>query len=356
LIKSQEIIYYDIHGLLRIHFSLARVREFITDINQPFSYFRSQEFSNPDIILNVGDFTPRKNPCDIVNNKVYINNGYVFSSEIIDKHRCSFELIGLDTPTTIVNASTYSASLKNKLFPSLMSQNLFLRPIVDYKLLQKDILSIHAAGVSQGDQAIVFCGRGGSFKTTLVMDMIRKSGLRFIGEDRLLLGFDSTVYSYPIYPRLFEYRLKHMPTEDFGRFDKLRYVLFQRISKSEREHIDNRSRLKTIISLVKHTRKTVEYTFLSKKEMVARILKNQQSETITSPGIMKMSSGRFYEYLSAYAYSFPYSEPANYWKGYQDLLDSILPDKEYLEIYLPVEYQPDFPSQIISILMKEREL
>ena len=79
-------------------------------------------------------------------------------------------------------------------------------------------------------------------------------------------------------------------------------------------------------------------------------------EYLISPRIMKMSSGRMYEYFAAYAYRFPYSKVATYWRDYRDMLHSILRSEKYCEIYVPKEYNKNVLTGVLDVIENEKEV
>ena len=332
------------------------MREAIRDINQPFSYFKVEETNAPDIVMNIGGFEPQNRDCDVIDHKIYVKNDYIFCTEVLDKVRCSFEMSGIESSPTVVNVWTQGRSLRQKILPSLMAQNIFLRPLIDFKLLQKGIVSIHAAGVSKEGAAIIFSGRGGAHKTTFAMDLIRGKGYRFIGEDRVLLGQNGRVFAYPLHHRLFEYRLNSMATENYGRFDKPKYILYQGRRGKDTNYIQDSADLSSLYSLVKYDGSVIDCLALSKDEIVNKITRSQQMEYLISPRIMKMSSGRMYEYFAAYAYRFPYSKAATYWRDYRDMLHSLLRSKKYCEIYVPKEYNKNVLTGVVNVIENEMEV
>ena len=348
--KARINLCYNIHDLITFQINCANSIEFIKDINQPLSFFKVDRIRKPDIILNIGKFTPDKRSCDVINNKIYIKKNYIYCSEIIDKTKIHCEIANLESIPTIINFCVDTKKMTHRLFPLLMAQNLVLRPLIDFKLLQKDIISIHAAGVANGNKAIIMAGRGGAFKTTLTMELIRKSGFQFIGEDRLLLGKENLVFAFPIYQKLFAYRLNKMKTEKFDLVSKLKFIFFDININSNKEYIKNVSHLWKFFSIVKHTKENIDYKTVSKNDLITKIRLSQQIENISVPGILKMSSGIMYEYFAAYSFKFPFSEIASYWQNYEKILCKRLAAPNYLEIYIPSEYSRKTYDAVLELI------
>ncbi len=350
--NNQISLKFDVHNLICFQIISPYFFEFLKDINQPLSYFENKNIKDPDIILNINKFTPDKTGCDVINNKIFIKNNYIFCSEIIDKVKIHCEIIGLEHYPTIINFSVDTKKMTHKLFPLLMAQNLILRPLIDFKLLQKNIISLHAAGVANENGAIIMTGRGGAFKTTLAMDLVRKAGCRFIGEDRLLLGRDKQVFAYPIYHKLFDYRLNKMKTEEFSLFSKFNYIFYNPKENFNKYYINDVSKLWNILSIVKHRKNIIGHNSITKNDLITKMRLSQQLENISVPGIMNMSSGVMYEYFAAYAFKFPFSKIATYWSDYERTLSQSLDENEYLEVYIPFKYDSKIYNDVLSVIQK----
>jgi len=349
---NSESLYYDIHGFLGIRINRTPSIELVKDINQPLSYFGSDFIKEPDIILNIGEFNPQNDHCDVVDHKIYVKKGYLYSEDFIGQTKCNIEILGIESPRTTINVWYDLKRLHKLLIPHLIAQNIFLRPIIDFKLTQKKIISMHAAGFAKNGKALVLSGRGGAFKTTIVMDMIRNYEYNFVGEDRLLLGNDGNVYPYPIYHKLFSYRLEKMATEEFHRFDKIKYLLYQ-INKGENpDYISKPALLQALCSIVKHDGPEMETSRIPQRDMVKKIVMSQQMENIDSPGIMGINTGKIFEFFSGYAYKFPRSKVASYWNDYRELLSGYLTRDTYAEIYIPKSYYPRLCDELLNTIEK----
>lgn len=344
--------YLNIHGFLTVRINQKNSFEFIKDINHPFSFFEIDYVGNPDIILNVGPFSPNTAGCSVVDHKYYIKEDYIYCSEKIEKILFEIEIKGLETFPTVINVDIQKKQIWQFLFPSLQAQNIILRSIIDFKLTQRKVLSLHSAGITDSDGAIIFLGRGGTFKTTVAMDFMRKKNCSFLGDDRVLL-FGKEAYCYPIHHKLFDFRVSKMKTEDYERFDKLRYIFFSWKNSAGSKLITTKSPLKIICCMIKKAEDGVEVRRLKKDELIQKTLKSHQMENIISPTIMKFSTGKMYEYLNAYSFVFPDSIIANYWNDYATLLDEYIEGEEFLEIILPQKYSTDVVDKVFSLLKEK---
>ena len=114
-INSQRNLCYNIHNLISFQINCANSVEFIKDINQPLSFFKVNCITKPDIILNIGKFTPDKKFCDVINNKIYVKKNYIYCSEIIDKIKIHCELENLESIPTVINFCVDTKKMTHRL-------------------------------------------------------------------------------------------------------------------------------------------------------------------------------------------------------------------------------------------------
>jgi len=344
--------FLNIHDFLTVQINQPYHREFVKDINQPFSYFETQGITKPDIILNIGNFEPQKESCSVVDHKCHIKEGYIYCSDRLQKIPFKVEIKGLESFPTIINAYVKNKKLRQYILPSALVQNIFLRPIIDFKLLQKGILSVHAAAVSNSHGAVVLLGRGGTFKTTLEMDLIRKKGYKFLGDDRILL-FKGKAYCYPLHHKLFEFRASGMKTEDYGRFDKIRYLIYQKKNPRASDFIVQSANLFKILCMVKFEGTQLRTRRFDREILIKKTVKSQMLENIKSPVLIGISAGKLYEYFAVYSFVFPQSRVASYWADYGSLIGKYFPGDDFMEICLPEKYTSDIFRQFTDLIERQ---
>ena len=180
--------HYSIHDIVKFQIRKEK-RGLFWNINPEYEYFKVDKVDDPDIIVNVGKFTPSLDGAYIVDGKYFVKENYVF-------HRGEYydvEITGLEMEEPfVVNIFPKPKGIR-KLWPILGVQNIFLRPLIEIKSVSKGFLILHAAGISDGKHGYVFAGRGGSGKTTLIMNLIRQ-GYRYLGEERVMIR-SNIVYS-----------------------------------------------------------------------------------------------------------------------------------------------------------------
>lgn len=122
-----------------------------------------------------------------------------------------------------------------------------LEPLIYWKLLERGVLFMHAAGVAKDGKAHVFPAHGGTGKTTRAISLLQQ-GYELLGDDLLMIDAETgTVYPYARPLHLFAYNLRSLEVPLSVRLairakDALRFVLGaitrQRFLISTRVHID----------------------------------------------------------------------------------------------------------------------
>ena len=346
----KDTIYYNIHNILSIQVNRPKCFDICKDISLPFSYFETKQIEKPDVIVNIGSYKPHNNECHVIDHKYYIKNSYIYCSERVGKITIDVEIRNLEGNPTIINVSSNIIKFKQFLFPFALMQYVVLRPLIDYKLLSKNILSLHAAAVACKDESYVFLGRGGTYKTTLLMDYIRKMNYSFLGDDRVLVN-KNIVMSYPLNYKLFDYRVGNMETEDFSVFDKYKYFLNTKSNREKPQYIVDKSNISSFYSINKSMNKRFEITQKTKTEVISKTLYSHKMETIGGLGIMGISKG-LYDYFTAYSYVFPDSKIAHYWDDYELLLTHFLNQETFYEISLPLHYTSSTFNDFMRIIKR----
>src|SRR5690606_1180277 len=105
----------------------------------------------------------------------------------------------------------YKDSFAGKVYPkitTLFLQTNVIEPIIYLKLLEKNILFMHAAGVSDGKYGYLFPAYGGTGKTTLTLGLMAEN-MPVLGDDLILVDTKKGLahpYLRPLH--LFAYNIK----------------------------------------------------------------------------------------------------------------------------------------------------
>lgn len=334
---TQGILNYNIHNILSFQINRKKCKDIIRDMNLPYSSFEIEHIEEPDIILNLGDFSPSNENCYIIDHKWHVKSDYIYCSERIGGIRFNIEIIGLDSKPTTINVSNNFRKFRQLILPSVLPQHIALRGLIDYKLLNKGYISVHAAAIANEGGAIIFLGRGGTFKTTLSMDYVRNLGYKFLGDDTVIVN-KNDVLSYTVHSGMFEYRANKIQTEDYSRLHKFKYLLYQRSKDRVSEYTVDDSKISSTYLIAKSSGKEMRAERLSKEDVLAKTVISNRLENIRGLSVMNVSKG-LYDYFTAYSYIFPHSKIACYWDTYRSILSESLDNNEYYEIFLPRKYR-----------------
>jgi hypothetical protein len=324
-----QILNYTLHDIIKFRIIRDKGYSLRDLINLKFSVFEVEYADDPDITLNIGKFTPSNENCYLVDYKYYIKENYFYCRDSEGKAEWEVEILGFEDGETIVNFNGRIKGFQSIMNPDFIAQNLLLR-IIEYKLGRKGYLFAHSAGISKNEQAYVFAGRGGSFKTSLCMDFIRKARFEFLGDDRVILHKDK-VFSFPMGLRVFGFMCDHLPNEDSWNIsNKARFAKCLWDTKSKKDSpvkMGKPSKLKSLLFIVKTNKVVTTIREISLKEAVDRLITNNRLEDFISLGGRGINSGPHLKYALAYTYIFPDSPIATQKefseKVFKDILENV---------------------------------
>ena len=217
---------YDIHNILKFKIVRNKKFNFVKDLNLDYLFFEVEEVDDPDIVVNIGNFTPLNDNCYVVDHKYYVKENYFYCKDSEGRTRWEVEIFGFEEGNTIINFN-FKILGTRALTPYISVENFLLEPLICYKLSKKKCFLIHSAAISKDNQAYLLAGRGSAFKTTLVMDFVRRAGFDFLGDDKVIIT-KNKVLNYPLNFISFKFRCEHLPTENahniLDRIRLLRYV------------------------------------------------------------------------------------------------------------------------------------
>lgn len=346
----KQALNYNIHDILTFQIIRNKRKDLLTDLNLMFSFFETkEEIADPDIVLNIGKFEPSNNNCYVIGHKYHIKNNYFYCKDSDGKARWEVEIFGFEDGKATINFDANVFGLPSFLIPELLPQNLLLRPLIEYKLAQKGYFLIHAGAVSKDNNAYLLEGRGGAFKTTLAMDLVRREGFGFMTDDRVIIHKD-TVLSFPIHYNLFTFRVNHLPTEDpRGFLDKahiVKYLWSKSKDTTNELKMANSSTLRALLSIVKTNKEKVNVSEGNLEGIVDKLITSMELEMVYSPRMMGMSFGRYLRYMLAYSFVFPNSKVATYWDDLKEGLEEIIRGIPIYMIEIPEVYSYNTFNQV----------
>ena len=340
----EQVLNYNIHNLLTLQIILNKKFNLLNYFNVEHRFFEVEKVENPDITLNIGKFAPSNIDCYIVDNKYYIKKNYFYCKDSADRTDYELEILGFESGNTTINFDVKVPGIRGYL-PILGVHNLFLSPLIDYKLSSKGYFLLHCAGLGKSKKAFILAGMGGAFKTTLAMDFTRKAGFGFFGDERVIFH-DGNVRSYPIGLVSFDYRCRRLPTEKKRNFiDKIELIKY---NLSNYHHLDklkvniaDTSRLCAIFFISRHSeRKSLIVNKCNPENAIEKLVINNKMEMNHAymPNIMGISTNPFFEYMLAYSFIFPDGQMAKHWENMKENLKENLKNVPIYELEIPMVY------------------
>lgn len=312
----KQILSYNIHDILTFQIIRNDIYGWRDCVNLKLSFFEVDEVEDPDIILYIGEFTPSCESCYSVDHKYYVKQNYLYCKESEGVANWELQISGIEDNCTIIHYNGKISGLSSLLNPDFLAQN-FLLKIIEYKLYQKGYYLAHAGGVSKDGKGYILAGRGGSFKTTICMDLIRKKGCKLLGDDRILIG-NGLAYSFPMSVPVFSYMLQHLDHENAWKFthklDFLRQLRNNCLSADADIDICERKPVKiagfSFVGRANTSKCTVKQ--VSEEEIIQKLILNNRLEDYIDISFLRITSGPFLRYLLAYSYVFPDSPIARF--------------------------------------------
>ncbi len=341
----KEVLNYNIHDILKFQIVREKRGDFLKDLNLPFSFFETEEeIDNPDIILNIGEFTPSNNNCYIVDHKYYIKENYLYCKDSGGTANWEVEISGLDEDKTVVN---YKGKVKGReiLFPDRIPQFNILKPLIEYRLYKRGYFLIHAAGISNNDKGYVLAGRPGAFKSTITMDFVRKAGFKYLGDDNVIIDGDK-IFSFPINPISIQFKIEYLKTEEFqriiDRIHLIRYLYKNNNYKICSELIVKSSQLEALFFAARTNNSIIiEKRDVNLGNSIDKLIENNKAE---------MMLEYFYKYMLAYSFVFPESRIVRYWDSLKVNLGILLKGLPIYEIEIPRKYNLNIFDRVYKLL------
>jgi uncharacterized membrane protein YbhN (UPF0104 family) len=122
----------------------------------------------------------------------------------------SFVIRGLDKSKTEIYFKHHWADRIYINAVAVFLQTNILEPVTYYKLLKKNVVLLHAAGVAKNGAGVLMPAYGGTGKTTFSMALLNE-GFKLLGDDLLLVDTrQKIVYPYPRPLHLFTYNVNSL--------------------------------------------------------------------------------------------------------------------------------------------------
>lgn len=345
------ILNYSIHDLFKFKV-ISSHKRFLDYIEKEFSFFKTKNITNPDLIIFIDDFKPQLKNTTVINHKYYIRKNFLYCKDSYKVVKWKVQIDGIEEKKTVVR---FFGNFFSKSF--LVSY--VIEPLMRFKLEKKGYSFIHSSAISNGKNAILFAACKGVGKTSTILNLVNK-GFLYMSDDFTILSNKGIVYSYPTTIHMFGYNVKQCPFiyEKLFLKDKLNMKMKDSIFKlslnyaslplninvkdvfSESE-IGKSYPLKELIFFVKSTDKKI------------KIEKNYDKRSVADQiiAINKLETFNFLDYMLAYTSTFPKSEFASHWsKSYKNLMKALI-KKQVTKITIPTKFSAKVLDYILPRLI-----
>jgi hypothetical protein len=341
---------FDIHGILKIKFRWKKYRVILKDLDLKYNYFFVDKLVDPDIIIEIGPFKPNLTGCRIYERGFFVREGFVYGTGRSLRTRWDVQINGLDKDRLFVNVNGKLRSIRGLLAPN-MPANLLVLPLLELKFFDKGYLLLHSAAVSKDGRGYLIVGRGGSAKTSIVMDLIRKYGYEYMGDDRVLIGQD-IVLSFPTHIRTFEYLLNNAENEFMNLYTKLRLVTYLLKDRQVKLKIAEKSTLAKVLFIVPST-KPYNVKCLNAKDAAKKMMANMLMEQFEMLKIVGLDTCPTFGCLTVYSAAYPNSSVAKFQENLLLQLKSLLSGLPIYEMSIPLKYDEETVRTIDAFIEEE---
>lgn len=325
--------------------------------NCPFSAFRAEPFEDADIFLNIGPFDPDFDNRDIfsIDYNFFVGNDYLYLKDFegrMGKFYWTAEIIGITKDKTIINFNSKLPFLHRLSFPDLLPQLLLVRPILYYKLSQKNAILLHAGGVWRDNKAYIFAGRSGSFKSSLLMDLVQNHGWESNSDEHVIVK-NNEVLDFPLMYPLFNYMCNKLRLEDFSILDKIKFLqsLLRENDRMDTAFRHLNGQIKAIFLLHRTNKDVLKISEIKDPFLaVKKLLINNMSEWYNPEPLAGIKSGRIYEYISMYSFINHDNNVNYFWDYHKKLLFNLVSKTKVYSIEIPNKYNNNVAEKINVIL------
>lgn len=309
---KKQIETYNIHGLVTINVN-SDTKNLIRSMSDKLAWFKENKScfftkNKYTINLNITDkhiFNIDKDSIDI-DHKYSISQKQIIYSEKFGKIGFKAEILNLENSCITINAKHLTQTKFAwpwLLFKDLSIWTYVILPILEYIFFKEGWLITHCAAVkSKSGKAILFAGRGGSYKTTATMSFL-KDGYDFISDDMIITdGYNILPFPFCIDLFNFFYLNKASEKMDFRSQIGLGIHLLKNYNNPSFK-IVNAKGIEKIFALKRGNFSKNSLNDISKKEMFKILKANDVIEPASYVGPRK----HIHSFFRAYSFVFPES-------------------------------------------------
>lgn len=342
---------YNIHDLLTVKIQGSGGRD--PTRNLRYSYFAiAEDPGEPDILLNIGPFEPQHNGAEAIAHKYYVKENYFYCAEKGSKSKWKIEVFGFETGKTVINFDGRRHGVRGVVFPTFMAQE-FLMPFIEYKLAKNHHFLIHGGAVCKDSQGYLLTGRPGVWKTSLLMDVMRTNEYQFLGDDRVILGGNGSIFSFPTSLFLFNYTYDNTRTENRSPLDDIRLLTKILLSKAKDMSIIPTTRcenLGMIVFVARKTSQAIQTNLIGSQEALEKLIINNMAEYVESK--LHSPTGQYNMYVQIYSLIFPDNDLLKHQNRMIEGLKDVITNVPIREFIVPLKYNKPLFDKFIKSLKK----
>lgn len=354
--KVDRVLNYNMHGVLGLR--ITWTPEILASRlgGMRFASFRGPvPVGSPSLKLNIGPFQPDHGGCRVIDRRYFVRENYLYSEDREGSSSWRIELAGLDEDHTTVNFHLLRAGWGHKkVYREAFLPGAFLISVINRKLFQAGLFLAHAGAVVRNGKAYVLAGRAGCFKTSLCVDLVRRFGFRWLGDDRVLLGRRGGVLSFPIFGAVFDYMVEHLADEtEWGFGARLRFLInwwrYGEDGGSPYEARAGRLRALLLLNRSSSDRFAVGSPVDAGRAARSLVVSNLLEEFKGLEGL-GLTTSPFYRYLTAYSLVYPGCAAERFEVEAEELLRKVLAGIPVLEVTLPYCYSVETAEKLHALL------
>lgn len=349
-------IRYNFHDLIRVDIRGVS-RYALKDLNCKFHYFEDTSSRRAaDIEIEIGSFKPDLAKTQVVDQRYFVKDDYLFFHESDKGLHWQTEIQGLNGGPTKIR---YAASPWNRLrwpwtfFPDYVLHHYVLQPLLERKFLDQNSFLFHAGGVVRNGEAVLFAGRGETYKTSIVLGLL-KQGYELLGDDFVLIQ-GKTVLGFPTSPRFLEFTARKLKDERLDFRDQIRLSAYLLKSGKTSLPFVRSGELARVFLLLAYDgeelKPAVHLKSLSHLQAEEMLLTNQLLEH-TSYVAYRYRVGQF---LDVYDFIFPRSHDGCFEARLSDRIRASFLGVPMEALAIPRDFQPSMMKEIIARLDAQSE-
>ena len=332
---SEKIANFNIHNLLKITVRTynRKFHRVINRIKLEYEQFTCEPFNDSDVNINVIVGRIAKSALKSfvrIDNKFLVGRDWMYFKD-------SYKIAKWETLIKDIHSDTINVIIEPNFFASDLIPPLILTPLIFFQLLKERYLLAHAAGISDGHNAVLLTGFGGAGKTLNVLRAL-SNGMKFLGDDHVIIH-GGEVLAFPTAISLFEYNIP----QKAGWLRPWRFELTLK-------NLINKATLGYIYPVTKASIRRAFPNLVAKRSSVKAVLllerSNTHEMTVEQMTVGELAVAWFrnilldtlylYKYLSAYSYVNPEFSLNEYLERVRNsLIDNLLKCESLIKVRVP---------------------